>query len=109
MRSSDSKRVGQALIDAGFRTRIVLDADRKAFGAALEGFANNKEADVALIYTTGHGVEHGGEIHLLMGDFPVAKGEAALAAHAVKLKVIAAAARAKKSNLVFYPAVAKTV
>lgn len=99
----DAKRVGAALTEAGFETEIVLDADRGGFPQALANFAaRSRDADLAVIYTTGHGVEYAGRVHLLLGDFPVAKGKSALSAHAIELRVIAAAARARWANLVFY-------
>lgn len=99
----DADRVANALSRAGFATRTVIDARLADFKAALGEFErSSRAADVAVIYTTGHGVETGGVVHLLMGDFPVPKGAAALATHAVKLQVIAEAAKARRGNFVFY-------
>lgn len=99
----DADRVANALSRAGFATRTVIDARLADFKAALAEFERrSRKADVAVIYTTGHGVEVGGAVHLLMGNFPVPKGAAALPTHAVKLAAIAEAAKARRANFVFY-------
>lgn len=99
----DARRVAAALQDAGFVTNLVIDADREAFTDTLAAFGQaSRNADVALIYTTGHGVEIGNTTHLLLGDFPVPEGEAALGAHALTLDSIAAVPAARLLNMVFY-------
>lgn len=98
----DGRRIAAALTEDGFETTLALDPDRAGFTAALAAFEKvSAEADVAALYTTGHGVEIDGTTHLLLGDFPVAQKAAALPDHAVKLATIAAAPRARL-NLVFY-------
>jgi hypothetical protein len=99
----DAQRVADALRGAGWRPRVVLDPDREEFLQTLADFSeDSRAAQAALVYTTGHGVETGGMVHLAMGDFPVAEGEAALAEHALTLAEIAAAPAASMVNLVFY-------
>lgn len=102
---TDAGRISQALRDAGFMTRTVLDPDHAQLKATLEEFAaRSAAADIALLYTTGHGVEVDNEAHLLLGDFPVEEGNRALTRHAVRLSAIADAVKARRANLVLYGA-----
>lgn len=99
----DAGRIAAALERSGFNTQIVIDRRRTEFRQALADFAARSAlADFAAIYTTGHGVEVGGQVHLLMGDYPIDKGSTALASNSVRLEEIAASARARRGNLVFY-------
>lgn len=99
----DADRVATALRQAGFATTKLVDADRTAIRLALLKFAaDSAAAGSAVIYTTGHGVEYDGRVHLLMGDYPLQEGSDGLADHALRLSEIAEAARARTANLVFY-------
>lgn len=99
----DADRLESALNKAGFRTRAVVDQSVDAMRSTLDDFASNsKQADVALIYTTGHGVEVDGNIYLLPGNYPAREKNSALNWHAVKLTQISQAAQAKKLNFIFY-------
>ena len=64
--------------------------------------ARSKNHDAAVIYTTGHGLEVGGTVFLVPGDYPIGERNTALASHALPLPEIAEAAQAKEINLVFY-------
>lgn len=100
---ADADRVANALSRSGFATQTMLDAPLGQFKAALAEFQKrSRAAGVAVVYTTGHGVEVGGTVHLLMGNFPVPKGAAALPTHAIRLADIAKAAEATRANFVFY-------
>ena len=69
----------------------------------LKEFADSSEAsEVALLYTTGHGVRVDGSVYLLPADFPFAQGGAALTEHGVLLTALGSAVRASHVNLVFY-------
>ena len=99
----DAARVVAALSAAGFETESTLDLDAAAMRHRLETFARRSaEADAAIIYTTGHGVEVGNRVYLLPADFPVAHGREALQSRAVVLADIAGSLRARKINLVFF-------
>ncbi len=101
----DAARVPEALGRAGFETQVVLDRDGAAVRAALEAFAiRSAEADVAVIYLGGHGVEHGRVVYWLMGDYPDPQSSAGLATHAFALPDVAKAARAGMLNFVMYAA-----
>lgn len=100
----DSQRITSALQSSGFATTTILDADRAGFLKALGDFAAAAvNADVALIYVTGHGVLHKRLTYLIMGDYPAFPPSAAgLPAHALELTEISAAARARVLNLVLF-------
>ncbi|MBS0241505.1 MAG: caspase family protein [Proteobacteria bacterium] len=99
----DATRIANALRAAGFDVESALDLDLGAMRARLAEFSTRSAgADVAAVYATGHGVEVDGTQYMLAGDFPVAEGTAALKSHALTLADLAAAARAKRVNLVFW-------
>ncbi len=99
----DSERIGVALEKAGFETEAVLDPDKTELKQVLETFADrSSKSDVAILYTTGHGVEVDRKIYLLPGDYPIRRGIDALQEHAVRLSELATVTRAKRANLVFW-------
>jgi hypothetical protein len=100
---NDAARIAAALTAAGFATEVAVDFALPAMKQKLASFALASAAsDAAVIYTTGHGVEVGGAVYRLPGDYPVEQRNAALAEHAIGLSDIAGALRAKRINLVFY-------
>lgn len=97
----DAERVAAALTAAGYDTFVALDLDRPSIETQLAQFAERaRSADVALIYTTGHGLEIGGEPYILMRDFDLADGPDGLRYRALAVSAIAAFAKAKTANLV---------
>lgn len=99
----DARRVAAALTATGWEVTLALDPTRTALPDLLEGFAHRAEAaEAALLYTTGHGVEDAGEVLLIPPDFPLRQGSAALPGHAVPLRRLAAALRARSRNLALY-------
>lgn len=99
----DSSRMSDALKKAGFRTQRVLNPDRVQLPIILRKFASRSAAsDVAVLYTTGHGVEVEGVVYLLPGDYPVGHGASSLNQRAIRLSQMGASTRAKLANLVFY-------
>lgn len=99
----DAERIASALTKAGFATETALDLSLAEMRAKLTAFADQSEYyDAALVYTTGHGVEVGGEIYLIPGDYPIQNGNTALTERALSLGSIANALRAKRVNLLFY-------
>jgi hypothetical protein len=98
----DAKRVPKALIDAGFETMVVVDADVETARKAMAEFAvKSIDADGALIYVGGHGIQHKRVVYWMMGDYPE-QDEKWLPTHAFSLDDIAKAARARSVNLVLY-------
>lgn len=101
--AADAHRVANALKAAGFKTEIALDLDLPGMKRKLAEFASVSVGyDVAVVYTTGHGIEVDGAIHLLPGDYPVAQGNRALPTRALKLQDVAHVLRARRGNLLFY-------
>lgn len=99
----DAARVAKALEAAGFKIRAVVDLDLAAMRRKLDEFARESaDADVAAIYATGHGVEVGGTVYMLPGDYPVAERNRALPARALPVDELWSAPQAKAINLVFW-------
>lgn len=99
----DAGRLASALRQAGFATEVALDRGMPAMREALAAFKRRSaDADMAVVYTTGHGVETGGSVFLIPGDYPIAERNAALVERALPLKEIARSLNARRANLVFY-------
>lgn len=99
----DAERVAQALRRAGFQTELALDLDLRGMRRSLEEFnTRSRDADAAVVYTTGHGVEVDRTVYLLPGDYPIAERNAALSRRALPLPEISRAPAARRVNLVFY-------
>ncbi len=100
---NDLDRISQALSQAGFEVQTAIDPDQSKLNSILNEFSErSKTSDIAVLYTTGHGVEVDGTIYLLPGDYPLIYGMYELNERAIRLTRIAGAARASKANLVFY-------
>ena len=90
---------------AGFSVTRGVAPDRAALLGALAAFKRQvRSHDVAVIYSTGHGVERNGRVYLLPGDYPMAKGYKAvtLRSRAVAVERIARACNASGRNFVFF-------
>lgn len=100
---NDANRIAAALRRSGFETEIALDFRLDKMRNKLASFrAASSAYDLALIYTTGHGVEVGGTVFLLPGDYPVVERNSALRKRALPLPEIAQSSSAKLANLIFY-------
>ena len=67
--ANDAREMVKLLTDLGFDANSVTDRDTRRLARDLERFVEDAaEADVALIYYSGHGVEAGGENWLLPVD-----------------------------------------
>lgn len=65
----DARAVDGLLTALGFDTRTVTDRDTDKLKRDIERFAEDAEdADVALLYYSGHGIEAGGENYLIPTD-----------------------------------------
>lgn len=101
----DAVRVPAALERLGFDVTILLDGGGKAVEAALDAFAaQSAEADVALVYLGGHGVQPGRDVYWIYGDYPDPESRAGLATHALTVAEAGKAAQARLLNFVFYAA-----
>ena len=99
----DLDRISQALSKTGFEVHTAIDPDQSQLNSILTEFSERSRAsDIAVVYTTGHGVEVEGTIYLLPGDYPFINGQSQLNARAVRLDRIGGAVQASKANLVFY-------
>jgi len=66
---NDARAVEKLLSDLGFDTTIVTDRNARQLSRALDGFIEDaKDADVAMVYYSGHGIEAGGENLLVPVD-----------------------------------------
>ncbi len=99
----DAERIAQALQQAGFETVLVINSTAEEFKDTLKEFSEySRTADVALIYSTGHGVESNGAVRLLFGNFPLKEGASVLETHAIRIDEIAQSSRAYMANLIFF-------
>jgi hypothetical protein len=100
---NDIDRISQALSKAGFEVQTAIDPDQSKLNTIVHEFSErSKTSDIAVLYTTGHGVEVDGTIYLLPGDYPLIYGMYELNERAIRLTSIGEAASASKANLVFY-------
>jgi hypothetical protein len=98
----DAQRIPKALIDAGFDTTVVADANAETARKAMRAFSEKSTgADAALIYVGGHGIQHKRVVYWMMGDYPEQDAKW-LPTHAFSLDEIGKAARARSVNLVLY-------
>jgi len=99
----DANRVARTLKEAGFETQVALNLDLEEARHFLSKFAETSAgADLALIYSTGHGVEISGKSYLLPRDFSQDYGQAEASARAITVDEIGAALQAKSANLLFF-------
>jgi uncharacterized caspase-like protein len=70
--ANDAKAIDRLLTELGFEVDLVSNADRKKLTKSLSRFVEDAaDADVALIYYSGHGIEAGGENFLVPVDADV--------------------------------------
>jgi len=76
--NQDARDIDDLLNDLGFEVARVLDADAEELREAIEEFIEDAEdADVALVYYSGHGIEVAGENYLVPVDATFDTPEAA--------------------------------
>ena len=99
----DLRRVTAALSAAGFRVETVLNPTREELRAAMEELSRrSRDADVAALYLTGHGVEHDGRVYLLPGDYSPDDDPERFPEFALPVASLAEFLKARRANLVFY-------
>ncbi len=65
----DAILVAEALADFGFQVRLVKDPDRATLNDEIEAFiAAARNADVAIVYFSGHGIQVNGEAYMMPRD-----------------------------------------
>jgi hypothetical protein len=98
----DAKRVPEALHEAGFETTLALDFNVEDARRVMADFARRSaDADIALVYVGGHGLQYRRTVYWMMGDYPERVADH-LATHAIALPEIAASGCARQANLVLY-------
>jgi hypothetical protein len=101
----DERRISAMFAANGFSVVQGVGSTRAAILRALSAFRRTARShDVAVIYSTGHGIECDGKVYLVPGDYPFPKGYSPqrLRARAVPVDRIARAGRAARLNLVFF-------
>jgi uncharacterized caspase-like protein len=69
---NDVKLIGSQMQSLGFSTQVVTNANRKTMVRAIENFGREAvDAEVAMIYYTGHGAQLGGKNYLIPLGFNV--------------------------------------
>ncbi len=92
--ANDTAAIAKGFADAGYEVvGPLLDLDLRAMQSAIGDFAlKAAEADVAVLYFAGHGVEFNGENYLLPVDAEIER-ESEAEARAIKLSAVITAAR----------------
>jgi hypothetical protein len=99
----DAMRVSAALRQAGFETEMSIDPARMSVEPILRSFAvRSKGADVAVLYTTGHGSEINGSVYLFPGNYPMMQENEGLKEHAIRVSDLSSVMNGKHANLIFY-------
>lgn len=84
---NDARAIEEMLNRLGFETTLVTDRNARRLKRDLEGFIEDAEdADVAVLYYSGHGIEAGGQNYLV----PVSADTSSLAAAADELAPLGA-------------------
>lgn len=95
----DSSRIAKALASAGFDAVSLLDPNDETLERELAEFGKRSaNADVGLIYTTGHGREKSGLARILL-PYKRSDRSSELTVHELSRSL-----RAKRANLLFYAA-----
>lgn len=77
--ANDARQIAGLLSELGFEVTTVLDADTRRLERSLRRFVEDAaEADVALLYYAGHGIEAGGENFLVPVDLDLAPAGTAI-------------------------------
>lgn len=99
----DAERISSALEGAGFETQNAVDPERTKMATVLAAFKDRStQADIGVLYVTGHGAEVDGTVYLLPGDFPANGGADALVGFGLALPDLSSTPRAALANFVFY-------
>ncbi len=100
---NDLSRISQAFARAGFETVTALDPTHEELEKALRTFSlKTRQSDIAVIYTTGHGLEYMGKAYLIPNDSSPDLAPADLPRHAIGVESLLTHMQAKTANFVFY-------
>lgn len=99
----DAARVRAALGRAGYDASLAVVSSRAEYLERLAAFAKQSAgADEALLYTTGHGMEAGGNVWLIPPEFDPADSLGPLEPRAIRVGGLAGKLTARRRNHVFY-------
>jgi Caspase domain len=99
----DLGRVAAALRVAGFDVEAALNPTKKDLRLALESLSTrSRDADSAIIYLTGHGLERGGQVYLMPNDHRFGEGLKRLSEVAVHVPSLTNFLKARSANIVFF-------
>jgi len=100
----DSQRVAAALSDSGFVVaNPVVDPTALELEAALRSLAQQSaDAESAVIYVTGHGLEHHGEVYLMPNHHPFRELKLRITELAIHVPGLGRHLHAERANLVFF-------
>ncbi len=99
----DLRRISKSLSKAGFSVQTAIDPDDLGLSDILRDFnKRSRQADIALIYTTGHGVEIEGATYLQPSNSVLTNTKKEINEHTISISKLKDVTNAKKSNLIFY-------
>ena len=99
----DLVRVAGALKSAGFDVQTVIDPTQNDLRGALDTLSRRSQnAEAAVIYLTGHGLEHSGQVYLMPNDYPFEEGSKRLSELAVHVPSLVGYLKARSANLVLF-------
>jgi len=99
----DAARVSAALKRAGYDASLAIVGSRAEYLDRLVQFNRQSgTADEALLYTTGHGMEAGGNVWMIPPEFDPADQSSALEPRAIRVAGLGGELKAGRRNQVFY-------
>jgi len=100
---NDLDRVSRKLLEVGFKIKTIIDPNKRELNKILKEFSKDSlKADVAIIYTTGHGFEMEGETYLLPNNYVYSFRKKELLKYSIPIKKIGNNMFSPKLNLLFY-------
>jgi len=99
----DERRIAAMFAQLGFSVEQGVGRRREDLLGALASFRRrSRSADIAAIYSTGHGFELDGIVYLVPGDFPAEAGASQLRRYGISVPRMTTAASAAGQNLVLF-------
>ena len=94
--------VAAALKSAGFDVQVAIDPTQNDLRVALDALSRRSQnAEAAIIYLTGHGFEHRGQVYLMPNDYPFEEGSKRLSELAVHVPSLVGYLKARSATLCF--------
>ena len=93
---NDAKAIEKTLVEIGYKTTLVSDANEASLRKEIKKFANDSEvASIAVIFYAGHGAQVNGENFILPVDMEVPRRESDIQLSALKVDDIVNAVKSK--------------